>query len=96
VNTKRAGAWGGLTRGEQIALTLRLSVMVILAGALVRALMAFWNLQQGRDIPFQHTFYIPGALVAGLALTVLSIWRAIRAVYAGNKSEEPPRDEERP
>ena len=96
LNRKRRGSRDELTRGEQISLIMRLSVMVILAWALVRALMAFRHLQRGHDIPFQYTFYIPIALFAGLALTLFSIWRALREVYAGSRYREPSEHEEKP
>jgi len=87
VNPKQTGSWGGLTRGEQIALVLRLAVLVALAATLIRALAAFWELCDKRDLPVAQVCYIPAALVAALALAARSIWRALSGLCSERRAQ---------
>ena len=87
MNPTQTGSWGGLTRGEQIALILRLALLVALAATLVRALAAFCDLCDKRDLPVAQVFYIPAALVAALALAARSIWRAVSGLRSKRRTQ---------
>jgi|GEM_PF-4410903 len=48
---------------------------------MVRALFAFWDLYQARDIPLQRIVYVPAALAAGIAMSGLRLWRLGRRLF---------------